>query len=164
MRWIAGVKSWEGEWTHGVVRLTRLPVTEKIRGSNPLGSAFASPKLGYGETKSAGDERRRDSLRRSSKSEGELRRSYGETKSVNKIMRSAVYIIKCSDNRFYVGCTNNISDRIDRHNKGYVPATADRLPIQLAIAINFQDKYKAFQFEKYLKSGSGRAFTKKHFL
>lgn len=26
-------------WAHGVARLTRLPVTEKIRGSNPLGPA-----------------------------------------------------------------------------------------------------------------------------
>lgn len=27
----------------------------------------------------------------------------------------------------------------------------------------FKDKYLAFNFEKYLKSGSGRAFIKKHF-
>ena len=26
------------------------------------------------------------------------------------------------------------------------------------------DKYKAYEFEKYLKSGSGRAFIKKHFI
>jgi len=27
-----------------------------------------------------------------------------------------------------------------------------------------ENKYKAFDFEKYLKSGSGRAFIKKHFM
>ncbi|TRZ64951.1 MAG: GIY-YIG nuclease family protein, partial [Spirochaetia bacterium] len=30
--------------------------------------------------------------------------------------------------------------------------------------ITFNDKYKAFEFEKYLKSGSGRAFINKHLL
>jgi len=29
--------------------------------------------------------------------------------------------------------------------------------------IAFTDKEKALRFEKYLKSGSGRAFIKKHF-
>ena len=75
-----------------------------------------------------------------------------------------VYILKCADGRQYTGCTNDMDDRLARHSKGQVPATIDRLPIQLVITINFQDKYKAFQFEKYLKSGSGRAFTNKHFL
>jgi len=74
-----------------------------------------------------------------------------------------VYILNCSDNHPYVGCTDNLKDRIDRHKKGYIPATKDRRPINLVNYIAFSDKYKAFEFEKYLKSGSGRAFTKKHF-
>ena len=50
-----------------------------------------------------------------------------------------------------------------RHQKGYVPATADRLPIDLEFYFAIENQYKAFEFEKYLKSGSGRAFIKKHF-
>lgn len=73
-----------------------------------------------------------------------------------------VYILKCSDNRTYIGCTNNLKDRINRHNKGQVPVTKDRLPIRLISYFAFSDKYSAFNFEKYLKSGSGRAFLKKH--
>ena len=73
-----------------------------------------------------------------------------------------VYSLKCKDG-FYVGCTDNIEDRLDRHRKGHVPATKDRLPISLEFYIAILDKYKAFEFEKYLKSGSGRAFIKKHF-
>ena len=52
---------------------------------------------------------------------------------------------------------------MSRHQKGNVPATSTRLPIELDFYLAFTDKYKAFEFEKYLKSGSGRAFTNKHF-
>lgn len=46
---------------------------------------------------------------------------------------------------------------------GQVSATANRLPVELSFYFAIDDKYKAFEFEKYLKSGSGRAFLKKHF-
>lgn len=72
-----------------------------------------------------------------------------------------VYILKCKDG-FYTGCTSDLKDRTNRHQKGQVPATANRLPIKLVNYFAFLDKYKAFEFEKYLKSGSGRAFVKKH--
>lgn len=74
-----------------------------------------------------------------------------------------VYILKCNDNGFYVGCTDNLKDRIERHTKGYVDATKYRLPVELQIYFCFKNKFIAFNFEKYLKTASGRAFTKKHF-
>lgn len=73
-----------------------------------------------------------------------------------------VYSLRCKDG-FYVGCTDNLKERIDRHNKGYVPATKDRRPLELVWYMAFKNKYRSFLFEKYLKSGSGRAFIKKHF-
>jgi len=72
-----------------------------------------------------------------------------------------VYNLKCKDG-FYVGCTSDLKDRIERHQKGQVPATANLLPIELISYFAFKDKYIAYNFEKYLKSGSGRAFIKKH--
>ena len=72
-----------------------------------------------------------------------------------------VYSLKCKDG-FYVGCTNNIWDRLDRHQKGNVSATSKRLPVVLEFYFVIDDKHKAFSFEKYLKSGSGRAFVNKH--
>jgi len=74
-----------------------------------------------------------------------------------------VYSLKCKDG-FYIGCTDNLKERISRHQKGKVPATVDRLPIELDFYFAIKNKYKAFDFEKYLKSGSGRAFIKKHFI
>lgn len=73
-----------------------------------------------------------------------------------------VYILTCSDKKPYIGCTKDLKERIQRHQSGNVPATKDRLPISLRNYFAFPDKYSAFNFEKYLKSGSGRAWLKKH--
>lgn len=73
-----------------------------------------------------------------------------------------VYILTCADKTSYIGCTDNLKERITRHQKGYVSATKARLPIKLLAYFSFSDKYTTFNFEKYLKSGSGRAFLKKH--
>ncbi len=74
-----------------------------------------------------------------------------------------VYSLKCKDG-FYIGCTNDLKDRIKRHKSGNVPATKDRLPLELDFYVALNNEYKAFNFEKYLKSSSGRAFIKKHFV
>jgi len=73
-----------------------------------------------------------------------------------------VYVLLCSDNKTYIGCTDDLKSRKRRHDKGQIPATKNRLPIKLISYFAFSNKYTAFDFEKYLKSGSGRAFIKKH--
>jgi len=75
-----------------------------------------------------------------------------------------VYILQCSDKHSYTGCTNDLKDRISRHKKGQISATKNRLPIELISYIAFKNKYKAFEFEKYLKSGSGRVFLNKRLI
>jgi len=75
-----------------------------------------------------------------------------------------VYILECIDGHPYTGCTDDLKERVERHNKGRVPATRERLPVRIVSFTAFSNKYKAFEFEKYLKSGSGRVFIKKHFL
>ena len=74
-----------------------------------------------------------------------------------------IYSLKCKDG-YYIGCTDNLKERIDRHQKGNVPVTATRLPLKLDFYFAVDDKYRAFNLEKYLKSGSGRSFIKKHFM
>ena len=73
-----------------------------------------------------------------------------------------VYLLKCADKKPYTGCTENLEERLERHQRGYIPATEKRRPVKLITYVVFSDKYKAFEFEKYLKSGSGRAFLRKH--
>ena len=75
-----------------------------------------------------------------------------------------VYILKCSDDTYYTGCTNNLEDRMERHNKRQVRYTSDKLPVILVTYVAFTEKYKAYDFEKYLKSGSGKAFRNKRFI
>lgn len=43
------------------------------------------------------------------------------------------------------------------HQKGEVAYTKDKLPIELVHISFFSDKLLAYNFERYLKSGSGKA-------
>jgi predicted GIY-YIG superfamily endonuclease len=80
-----------------------------------------------------------------------------------------VYILEslADPKKHYVGCTNDVPDRVIRHNAGKSESqsrhTSIHGPWKLVVEIGFEDRAKAFAFEKYLKSGSGRAFAKKHF-
>lgn len=76
-----------------------------------------------------------------------------------------VYVLQCADMvpRFYVGLTSDVSRRLEDHNTGRCPHTARYRPWRLHVAIEFRDEKRAVRFERYLKSGSGRAFAKTHF-
>ncbi len=65
--------------------------------------------------------------------------------------------------RFYVGLTTDLERRLQEHNAGKSIHTNKYRPWKLSVCIAFSDRTKALQFERYLKSGSGRAFAKKHF-
>lgn len=75
-----------------------------------------------------------------------------------------VYILKCADDKIYTGCTSDLKRRLVDHSQSKVSYTKTRRPVELLNYVAFKDKYKAFQFEKYLKSGSGRAFLRKRIL
>ena len=77
-----------------------------------------------------------------------------------------VYLIQSSKfpDQLYVGYTESIDQRLATHNAGQSPHTAKYRPWNLIVSHVFPDKNKALAFELYLKSGSGRAFSKRHFL
>lgn len=75
-----------------------------------------------------------------------------------------VYILRCSDDKVYVGCTSDLAQRISKHESGMVEYTKSRLPVKVILVISFPERYKAYIFERYLKSGSGREFMRRHFL
>ncbi len=60
----------------------------------------------------------------------------------------------------YVGQTNNIEKRLERHNAGMVSSTKRYKPWILLHAEKFENRSEAMKREKYLKSGSGREFIK----
>jgi len=61
----------------------------------------------------------------------------------------------------YIGSTSDLEKRLASHNAGQSPHTAKFRPWKLITSLSFTDDDKAILFEKYLKSGSGRAFANK---
>ncbi|MCB1071301.1 MAG: GIY-YIG nuclease family protein [Kiritimatiellae bacterium] len=76
-----------------------------------------------------------------------------------------VYLLKSESepSRHYTGCTTEITDCLARHNRGEVTHTAKHRPWRMETVIRFVSQDKARAFEKYLKSGSGREFSRRHF-
>ena len=63
----------------------------------------------------------------------------------------------------YIGLTDDLRARLAKHNEGGSPHTAKYLPWQLHLYVAFHERDTAAVFERYLKSGSGRAFASRHF-
>jgi predicted GIY-YIG superfamily endonuclease len=74
-----------------------------------------------------------------------------------------VYIPQSIDfpDRYYVGLTEDLKARLSKHNHGEVSHTSKYKPWRLKTYISFSDEKQAVNFERYLKSASGRAFAKK---
>ena len=75
------------------------------------------------------------------------------------------YIIESEKDpaHWYVGLTNDLKRRLTEHNEGESIHTNKLRPWRIKNYFAFRDREKAEKFEKYLKSHSGRAFTKKYF-
>ena len=73
-----------------------------------------------------------------------------------------VYVLQSEDGvHFYTGATEEIRERLEKHNSGDVPHTSKYRPWRLKTYIAFSDAKQAWAFERYLKTASGRAFAKK---
>lgn len=87
-------------------------------------------------------------------------------RSSSKIVMYYVYLIKSLElpDKFYVGYTTDLVQRLETHNSGGSFHTAKYRPWELVMYLGFISEVKAKDFEKYLKSHSGRAFLVKRFL
>jgi predicted GIY-YIG superfamily endonuclease len=76
-----------------------------------------------------------------------------------------VYVLKSQHDvpHYYVGLTAVPDRRLADHNAGRCAHTARHRPWNLHVAIEFAEERTALRFERYLKSGSGRAFARRHF-
>jgi putative endonuclease len=63
----------------------------------------------------------------------------------------------------YTGVTQNVRERLRYHNRGACSHSSKYRPWRLETAIAFSSETKAHAFERYLKSGSGREFARRHF-
>ena len=62
----------------------------------------------------------------------------------------------------YVGMTEDLKARLEKHNSGQVPHTSKFAPWIIDVAIAVRSKSVAAHLEQYFKSGAGRAFANRH--
>jgi predicted GIY-YIG superfamily endonuclease len=76
-----------------------------------------------------------------------------------------VYILRSDSNPscHYVGLTSDVERRLGWHNAGPSGYTTAHRPWSLVVSLEFTAEQGAVRFERYLKTGSGRAFAKRHF-
>jgi putative endonuclease len=79
--------------------------------------------------------------------------------------RRFVYILvsRVDQKRYYTGLTSDVQARLMAHNAGKSAHTATGGPWEVSVVVEFADEQRAVRFERYLKSGSGCAFAKRHF-
>jgi len=79
--------------------------------------------------------------------------------------RRFVYILhsEAEPTKHYVGVTSDPHERLAWHNSSPSGHTVAHRPWSIAVSIEFSSEQLAVRFERYLKSGSGRAFAKRHF-
>ena len=80
-------------------------------------------------------------------------------------MMYSVYVLKSiSKNYLYVGMSNDVSRRVNQHNKGKERTTRAYRPFELVLSEEYSTRVEARKREKYLKSGCGKEFIKKNFI
>jgi putative endonuclease len=74
-----------------------------------------------------------------------------------------VYILQSLSrpDQYYTGLCADVANRLAAHNAGQSPHTSKFKPWRLVSAHYFEDADVAAAFERYLKTGSGRAFAAK---
>ena len=72
-----------------------------------------------------------------------------------------VYVLRSlKDGKSYVGLTRNLRARVETHNKGIVPSTTRRTPLELVYWEGCLNESDAAQREKYLKTAWGKRYIK----
>ena len=74
-----------------------------------------------------------------------------------------VYLLRSLSNpkQRYIGLTSNLRQRLSDHNEGKSTHTLKFRPWKIETYVAFSDPEKALKFERYLKTGSGWAFSEK---
>jgi len=74
-----------------------------------------------------------------------------------------VYVLRGKDGRHYIGISRRLRKRISEHNQGRTTADAGKGPFELVYKEAYPDHKSARVRERFLKSGTGRAWLKESF-
>jgi predicted GIY-YIG superfamily endonuclease len=82
-----------------------------------------------------------------------------------RIGKRFVYILQSDSDpeRHYTGITSDVEKRVEWHNHGPSGETVNHGPWSLLVVVEFPAETPARRCERYLKSGSARAFARRHF-
>lgn len=74
-----------------------------------------------------------------------------------------VYLIQSESHpdQRYIGYSEDLRSRLKAHNAGQSVHTAKYRPWHLVTNLSFSEKQRALDFERHLKTGSGKAFANK---
>ena len=124
-----------------------------------MASHHFRPKGGNDECRHRTRRGRMSSLARSASEDG------SEFSAINGVLMFYTYILRSLSHpaERYIGSTEDLKLRLIKHNKGDVPHTSKFIPWKVEAYFAFETQEKAAAFERYLKSGSGHAFARRHF-
>ena len=124
-----------------------------------MASHHFRPKGGNDECRHRTRRGRMSSLARSASEDGP------EFSAINGVLMFYTYILRSLSHpaERYIGSTEDLKLRLIKHNKGDVPHTSKFIPWKVEAYFAFETQEKAAAFERYLKSGSGHAFARRHF-
>ncbi|MGA2139978.1 MAG: GIY-YIG nuclease family protein [Verrucomicrobiia bacterium] len=132
---------------------------EEATGSSPVSSTILRSKRSESEGCPPQPWRRRTSII-SPRFELRLARHFRD-----EVLMYHVYIVRSrsDSSQHYLGFTEDVKQRLADHNAGHCTHTSKHRPWELVAVVSFADREAALAFERYLKSGSGRAFASRHF-
>ena len=101
-------------------------------------------------------------MRRSPGAGGPSSPSYGWQA---RVLMHYVYLLTSESRpgQKYIGYTTDLKNRLREHNNARSPHTSKFVPWQLVAYFAFETRETAVRFERYSKSGSGRAFAARNF-
>ena len=74
------------------------------------------------------------------------------------------YILRCADQRYYVGATRDLQRRLRDHQHGKVESTRLRQPVSLVYYEVFSEASEAYRRERALKNGRTRKATREQLI
>lgn len=85
----------------------------------------------------------------------------GRARTSSKKVFYYTYILKSEkDGQLYIGWTDDLKQRVSKHNKGLVDSTKTRIPLRLVYYGACLSKVNVINREKSLKTGFGRKYLK----
>lgn len=78
------------------------------------------------------------------------------------LMHYVYVLLSIVDHKLYTGYTNDLKQRLEKHNAGKVRATHHRKPLKIIYYEAYLDEYDARTREHFFKSGWGRNYIQKN--